>query len=248
MHALSIATFVLLSAAVTAPAVGYVVPRISPSDASTNIITRLSSTRAAIQCLQQKLLRLLVHLTAFPRLLLPLLQAPQRRHPRRQLLLMETTAMTTTTMIPMTVMMAMMTTQLLPLLFQRPLSPLRETPTTSSSSAEATPTGSVDSSTGSSEVFTGGHATYFTQNGVAGACGTVHSDNDFIVAIDQDRYGDSGETSQYCGKTVTITGLGKTMQATVADDCPTCDNENSLDMSVALFQSFTSLDVGEFDS
>lgn len=82
---------------------------------------------------------------------------------------------------------------------------------------------------------------------VAGACGTVHSDNDFIVAIDQDRYGDSGETSQYCGKTVTITGLGKTMQATVADDCPTCDNENSLDMSVALFQSFTSLDVGEFD-
>lgn len=82
---------------------------------------------------------------------------------------------------------------------------------------------------------------------VAGACGTVHSDNDFIVSCrlscplcshsylfvsqvalgshftmfwslraldlttypDQDRYGDSGETSQYCGKTVTITGLGK---------------------------------------
>lgn len=57
------------------------------------------------------------------------------------------------------------------------------------------------------------------------------------------------------------------MQATVADDCPTCeysfyfctfslivhsrrlgDNENSLDMSVGLFESFTSLDVGEFDS
>ncbi|KAJ3744739.1 RlpA-like double-psi beta-barrel-protein domain-containing protein-containing protein [Lentinula detonsa] len=118
--------------------------------------------------------------------------------------------------------------------------------TTSSSSAQATPT-SVDTSTGSSEVFTGGHATYFTQNGVAGACGQVHSDSDFIVALDQDRYGDSGATSQYCGKTVSITGLGKTVQATVADDCPTCDNENSLDMSVGLFQEFASLDMGEFD-
>jgi hypothetical protein len=117
-------------------------------------------------------------------------------------------------------------------------------PTTSSSEQAAPTTGSTDAA---SQTFTGGHATFFYQNGVAGACGTVHSDSDKIVALDQSKYGDSGNASPYCGKTVSITGLGKTMTATVADDCPTCDNANSLDMSVGLFTEFASEDVGEFD-
>ncbi|KIK57764.1 hypothetical protein GYMLUDRAFT_45948 [Collybiopsis luxurians FD-317 M1] len=118
-------------------------------------------------------------------------------------------------------------------------------PQTTSSSAHAAP--SSDSSSGSSQVFTGGHATFFYQNGVAGACGQVHSDSDFIIALDQQRYGNSGDRSQYCGRTIAITANGKTVNGVVADDCPTCDNENSLDLSSGLFQQFYELSVGEFD-
>ncbi|KAF5377037.1 hypothetical protein D9757_007725 [Collybiopsis confluens] len=100
--------------------------------------------------------------------------------------------------------------------------PERPAPTSSPAAQPKSNTGSTDTATGSSEVFTGGFATFFYQNGVAGACGTVHSDNDLIVAIDQQRYGNSGARSQFCGKTVSINGKGKTVNAVVADDCPTC--------------------------
>ncbi|KAE9409678.1 hypothetical protein BT96DRAFT_913191 [Gymnopus androsaceus JB14] len=110
--------------------------------------------------------------------------------------------------------------------------------TSTTTSAQADPThGFVDNAASeSSAVFTGGQATYFYQNGVAGACGNVHSDYDWIVAIG----------TVYCGKTVTITGNGVTKQAMVADDCPTCSGANSLDMSLGLFEQFASLDEGVF--
>ncbi|KAF8831243.1 hypothetical protein HHX47_DHR1000526 [Lentinula edodes] len=325
MHALSIATFVLLSAAVTAPAVGYVVPRKeTPSTYAVGYLEDYQTYHTrylAIGCQYQH-----NNATFFNACCHPMLATETLETARPSYCIPSTSASasasaaeatstattpadgdngndnddddsddcddgddddSTSTSVVSTATLSSTSEAFSPTsssAFSEPTTSsessstptptsTQETPTTPSSSAEATPTGSVDSSTGSSEVFTGGH--------VAGACGTVHSDNDFIVVIlpwslraldlttylDQDRYGDSGETSQYCGKTVTITGLGKTMQATVADDCPTCeysfhlctfslmihprrlgDNENSLDMSVALFQSFTSLDVGEFDS
>ncbi|KAF9075235.1 RlpA-like double-psi beta-barrel-protein domain-containing protein-containing protein, partial [Rhodocollybia butyracea] len=114
-----------------------------------------------------------------------------------------------------------------------------EAPTPTSSAAQAAPTG--DSS---SQSFTGGVGTFFYQNGVAGACGNVNPDSALIVALQTTRY-DNGAN---CGKTVSITAQGKTIQATVADECPTCDNENCLDMSLGLFQEFESdLNVGQFD-
>ncbi|KAI0340096.1 hypothetical protein BDW22DRAFT_439219 [Trametopsis cervina] len=90
-----------------------------------------------------------------------------------------------------------------------------------------------------------GHGTWFTQNGVAGACGKVHSDDDFIVALDARKYGNTGEQSPDCGRTLTITDTssGKTHTATVADACPTCGSEDDLDMSVALFKALAS-DLG----
>jgi len=92
-------------------------------------------------------------------------------------------------------------------------------------------------------------ATWFTQNGVAGACGTVHSDNDLIVAIDQALYGNSGEKSQYCGKQVEIyneSNPGPSVTAIVADDCPTCDNAESLDLSEQAFRDLAGdLSIGE---
>jgi expansin (peptidoglycan-binding protein) len=89
-------------------------------------------------------------------------------------------------------------------------------------------------------------ATFFYQNGNPGACGTVHSDSDFICAIDQARYGDSGNASPLCGQQVQITNTdnGKTVTVTIADDCPTCDNSNSIDLSVGAFEAIGDLSTG----
>jgi expansin (peptidoglycan-binding protein) len=63
---------------------------------------------------------------------------------------------------------------------------------------------------------------------------------------DQSLYGDSGGVSPLCGKKVQITAdNGKTVTVTVADDCPTCKNENSIDLSVAAFEVLAPQTVGE---
>ncbi|OCF43366.1 hypothetical protein I317_02805 [Kwoniella heveanensis CBS 569] len=108
---------------------------------------------------------------------------------------------------------------------------------TSTSSAAAEQT-SAASSSGSGETMTGGYATYFYQGGNAGACGTVHSDSDKVIAIDSNGWWqDFSQPSQYCGKYITITNSnnGKTVTAMVADVCPTCVSDNSLDLSVGAF-------------
>jgi len=109
-----------------------------------------------------------------------------------------------------------------------------------STSAAAKKASTESSSSSSSSTYTG-YATFFTQGGVAGACGTVHSDSDYIIALDSAMYG-SGE---YCGKSLTIHYNGKSVTATVADECPTCASSTSIDLSVAAFTSLASEDVGE---
>jgi hypothetical protein len=119
--------------------------------------------------------------------------------------------------------------------------------TSSTDRATTTKTSSSATSTSSGSVETGGVATFFYQNGVAGACGTVHSDSDLIAAIDQDRYGNSGEVSALCGQQVKITNTqnGKTVTVTIADDCPTCENANSIDLSVGAFTQIATEEQGE---
>ncbi|KIM49060.1 hypothetical protein M413DRAFT_15265 [Hebeloma cylindrosporum] len=97
-----------------------------------------------------------------------------------------------------------------------------------------------------SSVQTGGFATFFYQNGVAGACGTVHKDTDLIAAIDGDRYGNLGARSSLCGKKVKITNPKnqKSVTVTIADACPTCKNSNSIDLSVSAFKNIATLDEG----
>lgn len=117
-------------------------------------------------------------------------------------------------------------------------------PTTSTPKPASTPVSNPSS--GSSDINTGGQATFFYQNGVAGACGQVHKDTDFICAIDQARYGDSGAKSALCGKQVKITNTknGKSVTVTIADDCPTCKNSNSIDLSLGAFGAIAALDDG----
>jgi len=94
-----------------------------------------------------------------------------------------------------------------------------------------------NASSGSSGLVTGGFATFFYQNGVAGACGTVHSDGDLVAAMDSRRYGNTSVKSSLCGKRVQITNPknNKSVTVTVADACPTCANSNSIDLSVGAF-------------
>ncbi|KAJ7812172.1 hypothetical protein B0H14DRAFT_2605969 [Mycena olivaceomarginata] len=89
-------------------------------------------------------------------------------------------------------------------------------------------------------VFTGGIGTWFTQNNTAGACGTVHKDTDFVVALQTDIY----DNGAHCGRFVTVAANGNVHTALVADECPTCANTNSVDMSEEMFQQSADLSVG----
>ncbi|PPQ87999.1 hypothetical protein CVT25_001078 [Psilocybe cyanescens] len=117
---------------------------------------------------------------------------------------------------------------------------------TSAKPAPAKPAVTPSTNSASSTVETGGFATFFFQNGVAGACGTVHKDTDMIAAMDQDRYGFSGNKSPLCGKQVKITNTKnqKTVVVTVADDCPTCVNSNSIDLSQGAFEKIATVEEG----
>ncbi|KAF7976348.1 hypothetical protein HWV62_7094 [Athelia sp. TMB] len=131
------------------------------------------------------------------------------------------------------------------------------TTTAKPSSSKAEPTSSKTSSTKTSaaaqptgSVYSGGVATYFLQDGTAGACGAVHPDSALIAAIDQDRYGNSDATSSLCGKQVRVTNTSnkKTVVVTIADDCPTCKNANSIDLSKGAFTQIATIEEGEVDS
>ncbi|GAA5974023.1 hypothetical protein JCM11641_008217 [Rhodosporidiobolus odoratus] len=97
-----------------------------------------------------------------------------------------------------------------------------------------------------SHIFGGGIATYFYQNGVAGNCGTVHSDSTPLVALPTKTYA----SGKHCGQTVTIKRVetGDTITALVADSCPTCNNDNCLDLSVGAYKSLGGTEaMGVFD-
>ncbi|THU89531.1 barwin-like endoglucanase [Dendrothele bispora CBS 962.96] len=120
----------------------------------------------------------------------------------------------------------------------------------SSSSDNSVSTGNSNIDVSSvSNLITGGFGTFFYQNGVAGACGTVHSDSDFIVAMDTAQYGDTSKQSDLCGKQVQIFNAknNKSVTCTIADACPTCNNGNSIDLSVGAFQQLADLSEGLID-
>jgi len=94
--------------------------------------------------------------------------------------------------------------------------------------------------TSTSGVYSG-QATWFTQNGNPGACGDYNSDSTKLVALDSAMYSQS-----LCGKEVKITNskTGATVNAIVADECPTCASAASLDLSVAAFEAIGNTDDG----
>ncbi|GAA5972319.1 hypothetical protein JCM3765_007912 [Sporobolomyces pararoseus] len=119
----------------------------------------------------------------------------------------------------------------------------------SSSSAAPVVSASVSVGTGSGDWITGGKATFFYQEGGYGACGKIHEDSGFGVALALARYGTSSNNNPDCGKTVLIknNANGKTVEAQVWDACPGCANYNSLDLSVAAFDAIGEQATGVLD-
>ncbi|GAA5863203.1 hypothetical protein JCM8547_002864 [Rhodosporidiobolus lusitaniae] len=102
------------------------------------------------------------------------------------------------------------------------------------------------SSSSSSNDHSGGIATFYYQNGKQGACGSYSSDDDKVVALPSATY----NNGQYCGKKVKITRVsdGGSIHAKVMDECPSCENDNSLDLSLAAYYGLGgTYDEGQFD-
>jgi len=104
-------------------------------------------------------------------------------------------------------------------------------PTTQSPTSSAPPAQTSSSGSNGAEVHEG-QATFYAQNGVAGACGTVHKETDLICALDSRLY-----KKGLCGKKVHVrnTKNGHTVVVTVEDECPTCVNANHIDFSTGAY-------------
>ncbi|PBK96931.1 hypothetical protein ARMGADRAFT_1027840 [Armillaria gallica] len=125
----------------------------------------------------------------------------------------------------------------------------QEAPSSSSSSETPQSTDTSNASSGSSSsssgtFYSGGVGTFYYQYGVAGSCGTVHSDSDKIVAVSA-----IVMNSALCGKTITLTNTknGKTVNAVIADTCPGCgDGGASIDCSTGTFDALADESDGTF--
>ncbi|KAI9493564.1 RlpA-like double-psi beta-barrel-protein domain-containing protein-containing protein [Zychaea mexicana] len=120
---------------------------------------------------------------------------------------------------------------------------LRHT-TTTTTTHKPTPTEKPDDDNdddrGSAD-WISGQVTFFTPN--QGACGDWNDDDDMIVALGPDWYGNMNAVSKYCDEKVRITGpRGNSITVTVKDACPPCDSGH-LDLSPAAFKK-----LGEFDT
>lgn len=101
------------------------------------------------------------------------------------------------------------------------------------------------SSDGGSTGSFAGEGTYYDTG--LGACGITSVDTDYIVAISHVRFDAVGtanpNNNPLCGKKINAHYQGKTVQVTVVDRCPGCD-ENSLDFSPSAFADLAHFDLG----
>lgn len=98
------------------------------------------------------------------------------------------------------------------------------------------------SASGGGQTFTGGFATFYLQKGNPGHCGTVAQESDKVIALPSAMYADGA----HCGKQIrlTRTDTGKSVTGTVRDSCPTCVNDQSLDLSVGAFNAIADQSEG----
>ncbi|KAG8975748.1 hypothetical protein FRB90_009437 [Tulasnella sp. 427] len=119
-------------------------------------------------------------------------------------------------------------------------------PTTTTKTAAATTTKAAGNTSGGSHT---GHGTWYTQNGVAGACGKKHPDSALIGAMNFQLYGNVDKESSVCGKQVLITNKknNKQVTITIADACPSCNGKGDIDLSKGAFEKLDSFDTGRIN-
>ncbi|KAL7409978.1 RlpA-like double-psi beta-barrel-protein domain-containing protein-containing protein, partial [Mrakia frigida] len=78
-----------------------------------------------------------------------------------------------------------------------------------------------------------------------GACGIYHPNSEYTVALNSAQLSAAGGgyPNSLCGSQISITYNGKTTQATIQDECPTCP-WGGLDLSMDLFTFFADHSVG----
>ena len=88
-----------------------------------------------------------------------------------------------------------------------------------------------------------GDATYYTPG--LGSCGITNTESDAIVALAADMMTGSANPNDNpnCGRSITITYGGKTVQATIEDTCPGCTGA-WLDLTPSLFSQLADLAEG----
>lgn len=113
-------------------------------------------------------------------------------------------------------------------------------PTTSAAAAPSTGSSSGECSSGTP---CSGDITYYEAG--LGACGlTNNGETDAVVALPHGFMGTQSNGNPYCGKSITISKNGKTIQATVMDKCMGCVGRD-LDLSNKAFKDLgVEFDVG----
>lgn len=117
------------------------------------------------------------------------------------------------------------------------------TPATSTSSSTAA--SSTTSSTSSNTVYSG-DGTFYEVGASTGACGQMHYDSEYVIAIGKGLYDSkagSDHVSEYCGKKINAHYQGKSVQVTVVDRCEGC-SDTSIDFSPSAFQQLASESAG----
>jgi len=120
-----------------------------------------------------------------------------------------------------------------------PTTPTSTPPKSSTSPPPAQTSGSGSGNGSGSDENKGGQATFFTQNDTPGACGVIHQDSDLICALDSAIF-----NLDLCGKSVFIQSGDQSVTVTVADECPSCKNRNSIDLSKGAFDQLGSESTG----
>ncbi|RPD63956.1 riboflavine-aldehyde-forming enzyme [Lentinus tigrinus ALCF2SS1-6] len=82
-----------------------------------------------------------------------------------------------------------------------------------------------------------GSATHFTPG--LGACGVYSQKEDIVVAVGTKVYA----KGKHCKERMRVQHMGKTIQVTMMDECPGC-NDTHIDLGEAAFKKLADVDVG----
>jgi hypothetical protein len=128
------------------------------------------------------------------------------------------------------------------------LNPTTTTTTTKKTTTTTKPAATTTKASSSGTKHTG-KGTWYTQNGVAGACGKKNPDSALIGAMNFQLYGNVDKVSSVCGKKVLITNKknGKQVTIVLADACPSCKGKGDIDLSTGAFKKLDALDTGLID-